>query len=170
VHENVHEVVWSSGVSPDGYPGGIEKYYTMLAEQYRLYTEMADRMSARRSLTNTFFLALNTAILTTLTAALPRQAVNASWLLLPLLVLLIQCAAWFMLMRSYRLLNSAKYRIVGALERVLPARPYSAEWEVVGSGAGRHKYWRLTWLEQWVPVTFAAAYAIGFVSYALWRR
>ena len=32
-----------------------------LLEQYKIYVEMADRISARRGLANTFFLTLNTA-------------------------------------------------------------------------------------------------------------
>jgi len=34
----------------------------LVMDQYKLYVEMADRVSARRSLANTFFLTLNTAI------------------------------------------------------------------------------------------------------------
>jgi hypothetical protein len=37
---------------------------TLGLEQYKIYVEMADRISARRGMTNTFFLTLNTAIFT----------------------------------------------------------------------------------------------------------
>jgi hypothetical protein len=36
---------------------------TIVLEQYKLYVEMADRLSARRALANTFFLTVNTAVL-----------------------------------------------------------------------------------------------------------
>src|SRR4051794_23317808 len=39
-------------------------YRSAVLEQYKIYVEMADRISARRGLTNTFFLTLNTAIFT----------------------------------------------------------------------------------------------------------
>jgi hypothetical protein len=41
-----------------------EKYQAAIMDQYKLYVEMADRTSARRSLMNTFFLTLNTGIFT----------------------------------------------------------------------------------------------------------
>ena len=139
-----------------------EKYRSTVLDQYKLYVEMADRASARRSLTNGFFLTLNVAVLTTLVATIPRQGFSSKWLIFPLLVLLIECLAWFMLMKSYRLLNSAKYQVVAAMEKALPARPYSAEWDLVLSRSGSKRYWRLTLLEQWIPSAFAALYVLGF--------
>jgi hypothetical protein len=75
-----------------------------------------------------------------------------------------------MLVRSYRLLGSAKYRIIAELEKALPARPFAEEWNMVLSGVGRKRYWRLTWLEQWIPPAFAASYAISYVYYLLGRK
>jgi hypothetical protein len=37
--------------------------------------------------------------------------------------LIVQCLAWFWLLRSYRQLNTAKYAVVGVLEERLPASP-----------------------------------------------
>jgi hypothetical protein len=54
------------------------------------------------------------------------------------LVALGQCFAWFYLVWSYRLLNSAKYQVVGALEERLPASPFwAAEWWALGEGTNR---------------------------------
>ena len=39
-----------------------EFYLTPLLEQYKLYVEMADRISSRRQISNSFFLSINTAI------------------------------------------------------------------------------------------------------------
>ena len=80
------------------------------------------------------------------------------WLLLPLVVAFGECYAWFYLVRSYRLLNTAKYAVVGALEERLPASPYwRAEWHALGEGRDRSKYWPLTHIEKWIPTLFAAA-------------
>ena len=66
-----------------------------------------------------------------------KPAGKVWWLALPLLMLLGQGFAWFYLLRSYRLLNAAKYEVVGALETRLPASPYwSAEWTALGGGEG----------------------------------
>ena len=40
-----------------------ENYKAHLLEQYKLYVEMADRISARRQTANSFFLSINTAII-----------------------------------------------------------------------------------------------------------
>jgi hypothetical protein len=80
-------------------------------------------------------------------------------------MLLGECFAWFYLLRSYRLLNTAKYEVVGALERRLPASPYwSAEWTALGKGKDPKKYWPLSHIESWIPVFFAALYVCGFAA------
>ena len=78
-------------------------------------------------------------------------------------MLLVQCGAWFWLVRSYRLLNGTKYLAVGLLEERLPASPYwRAEWQALGEGRDWRKYLPLTHMEQWVPVTIAVIYVAGF--------
>lgn len=86
------------------------------------------------------------------------------WLVFPLIAVLGQCCGWFYLVRSYRLLNSAKYEVIGALEERLPASPYwRAEWFALGEGKDRKKYWPLTHIEQWIPSLFASVYLVAFV-------
>jgi hypothetical protein len=158
--------VLSPGVSPASYDAANEKYLDALMQQYLTYVEMADRISARRGLANTFFLTLNTAVLTTITVFTTHQLHRVGWgLLIPLAVLLAQCVTWFAMVRSYRQLNSAKYAVIGALESRLPASPYwKAEWAALGEGKDRSLYWPITHLEQAVPLMFAAAYTAGFVA------
>jgi hypothetical protein len=162
--DDVRPTVWTS-VPPDEYGGPADKYRAALLDQYKTYVEMADRVSARRGLTNTFFLTLNTLIFTAVGVFWKDRPAAATWLLIvPLIALLVQCAAWFWLVRSYRQLNTAKYVVIGALEERLPASPYwRAEWTALGEGRDHSKYWPLTHLEQWIPVAFAAMYLGGFV-------
>jgi hypothetical protein len=146
-----------------------QTYNSTLLEQYKLYVEMADRISARRGLTNSFFLTLNTGIVGLIAAFNKVSAGPAPWLLvIPLLAILGECFAWFYLVRSYRLLNSAKYRVVGALEERLPASPFwRAEWWELGEGRDRTRYWPLSHVEQWIPILFALIYLTGFVAMML---
>ncbi|MGW7725596.1 hypothetical protein [Streptomyces canus] len=164
--EDVRPTVWNrpSQLSDKPLDGGRD--HAVLLEQYKLYVEMADRVSARRSLTNTFFLTLNTTVFAAIGATWKDGPHTGSWLLVfPLVALLVQCGAWFVLLRSYRQLNSAKYTVIGVLEERLPASPYGrAEWTALGEGKDKAKYWPLTHLEQWVPVTFACTYAGGFIA------
>ena len=162
--------LWNDHITARNYADGADKYQNAILEQYKIYVEMADRISSRRSLTNTFFLTLNSGVLTASALFWQRQPSGGTRLrfVVPLavvlLVLLVLCAAWFWIVRSYRLLNGAKYSIVGLLEQRLPASPYwSAEWRALGEGKDWRKYLPLTHLEQWVPITFAVVYLVGFV-------
>ncbi|WP_316573034.1 RipA family octameric membrane protein [Nocardia canadensis] len=143
-------------------------YDSAVLEQYRLCVEMADRVSARRGLANSFFLTLNTGIFTLVTVfGKSPPADTARWLVIPLIAVLGQCFAWFYLVRSYRLLNAAKYQVVGALEERLPASPFwKGEWWALGEGRDRARYWPLSHIEQWVPVLFGVAYVSGFLAVA----
>jgi hypothetical protein len=165
VIDDVGSRLWNSRVTPAVYDAASEKYQNAILEQYKLYVEMADRVSARRALANTFFLTLNTSVFSVVGIIWSIMPVVTSWwLVVPLLALLAECAAWYYLVRSYRQLNTAKYQVVGALEERLPASPYwRAEWVALGEGRNRSKYWPLTHLEQWIPVTFAAIYVLGAV-------
>lgn len=139
----------------------------LLLEQYKIYVEMADRVSARRGTTNAFFLSLNSAIFAAIGFVWGRESHPASsWILIfPMIVFVVQCLAWFWLVRSYRQLNGAKYAVVGAMEERLPASPYwRAEWKALGEGKDPAAYWPLTHLEQWVPLLFALVYLGGFVA------
>jgi hypothetical protein len=153
-------------IGPDG---GSQTYDGTLLEQYKLYVEMADRVSARRGLTNSFFLTLNTSVVAAFAAfkKLPTGT-EAWWLAIPLIALVGECFAWFYLVRSYRLLNGAKYRVVGALEERLPASPFwRAEWWELGEGRDPRRYWPLTHVEQWIPILFALTYISGLVGAVL---
>jgi hypothetical protein len=138
----------------------------VVMEQYKLYVEMADRVSARRGLANTFFLTLNTVVATAVGVFWqhpPKASVVFS--VLPLVALLGQCVGWFWILRSYRQLNGAKYAVIGALERRLPASPYwRAEWKALGEGRNPAQYWPLSHVEQVVPLFFAVVYVAGFVA------
>jgi hypothetical protein len=147
-------------------PTPTDKLPDGLLEQYKVYVEMADRISARRGVANTFFLTLNTAIFSLMGVFWQRPPHGARVLLVvPWLALVVQCLAWFWLLRSYRQLNSAKYAVVGALEERLPASPYwRAEWAALGEGRDPSRYWPFSHVEQLVPVLFAACYTIGLVA------
>jgi hypothetical protein len=139
----------------------------ILLEQYKLYVELADRVGQRRGLANTFFLTLNTAIMTAIGVFWTEQPgdVSAVWLTFPLVALLTQCLAWFWTIRSYRQLSSGKWAVVGALESRLPASPWwRAEWNALGKGEDPARYWPLTHVEHVIPLIFAGTYLTGFIA------
>lgn len=167
--DDIQDSLWNAAVSQSDYEG-TAGYQSAVFEQYKLCVEMADRVSARRNLSNTFFLSLNSAIVTFLVTALPDVRSRLSvWLLLPGLVIVISmCVSWYVLVCSYRQLNGAKFAVIGAIEERLPAYAYSrAEWKALGEGRDWRLYLPLTHVEQWVPIIFAIAYLLGFLAIVL---
>src|SRR5437868_116209 len=140
--------LWNDAVSAAEYEGARERYQAAILEQWKLYVEMADRISSRRGLTNTFFLTLNTAVFTVIGVVAKQRPHVSSWVpSLALVVVLGECAAWWWLVRSYRQLNAAKFKVVGALEERLPASPYwRAEWVALGEGRDWRRYLPVTHL------------------------
>ncbi|MFC1460963.1 hypothetical protein ACFLQR_00400 [Verrucomicrobiota bacterium] len=136
-----------------------DKCMDHLLEQYKLYVEMADRISARRAMANTFFLTVNTLMVAGMAAYLEKMAARIT-LLAPLAGLIL-CYVWQRLIRSYRQLNRGKYKVIGEMEKRLPCSPYwSAEWTALGEGKDPKKYKPLTAVEVWVPVVFMALYTL----------
>jgi len=133
-----------------------------LIEQYKIYVEMADRISQRRGATNTFFLTFNTAIVAALSGF--QQFANH----IPAAIYIaatVMAITWGILLRSYRNLNSAKFMVIGELEKRLPAQLfYAAEWKALGEGKDYRKYIPLSLIETSVPIVFFAIYVYLFIQ------
>lgn len=138
-------------------------------DQYKVYVEGADRISARRRVANSFFLALNTAVVTLVGIVAEHPVrISAVMILAPWLALVVQCLAWFWILRSYRQLSSAKYAVIGAIEEALPSSPWwRAEWSALGSGTDPTRYWPFSHVEQLIPALFAGVYSLGFLLLAV---
>jgi hypothetical protein len=136
-----------------------------LFEQYKLYVEMADRISARRMLANSFFVGVHTALITAFTVLLKEKLLSPTLLgLTPFFAVVLLCFVWWRVVHSYRQLNSGKFRVIHALEQMLPTAPYDAEWQVLGKGKDRSLYLPLTHVENWVPVSFGLLYGLLAVT------
>ncbi len=134
---------------------------------YRLAVEMADRISARRGVANSFFLSANTAVVGVL------GALNVRWYL-PAAGIVFSMT-WWALLKSYRDLNSAKFDVILAMENRLPVRIYGDEWdrlrkESVPFGIRREafrswlaQYRELGRVERLVPWIFAVLYSAEIV-------
>ena len=135
-----------------------------ILEQYKLYVEMADRISSRRLTANSFFLTINSAIIALGGYAALRfgEATPSSLGLAASLSGVTLCLLWFRLVKSYRDLNTAKFTVIHEIEKLLPVSPYDAEWQLVGRGTRPGKYLPLTHLELLVPWVFAALHLGAF--------
>ena len=144
-----------------------EKYQAHLLEQYKLYVEMADRVSSRRLTTNSYFLSINTALLAFVGYITSKQTSNYLWL--------VGCAGivlsvlWFYIVTSYRDLNTAKFKIIHDIEKRLPLSLYAAEWNAMGRGQVPGLYRPLSHIERVVPWVFAALHGYVIVWNLVWR-
>jgi hypothetical protein len=142
-------------------------YSMLLLEQYKLYVETTNKVSDRRGSAHTMLLTVNTSLITVYGFFLGKEGVAStgsapwSWMM-PIAGLLISLA-WFLLIRSYRALNGAKFEVIREIEARLPARVFDLEWQFLGRGQGR-MYRPLTHLEQYIPLVFALCYLVALVA------
>ena len=166
----MEEKLWNEIKDNSEYSNNKELYQNHILEQYKMYVEMADRISSRRNLANAFFLSINSTILGSVAFLFDKiQLVQPKWIIIsPIIGTLLLCLIWWWLLSSYRKLNTAKYKVVGQLEKRLPASPYwSAEWYELGEGKDPEKYLPLTALEKWIPMIFASTYIMIAVYVAV---
>src|SRR2546423_6198448 len=94
-----------------------------LVEQYKLYVEMADRISARRADTNKFYISLLTALLVILSIVVEKNILSniQGFVLLAIGILGIAlCFVWIVNIRSYSQLNTGKFTVIHDMEKQLP--------------------------------------------------
>lgn len=162
---------------------------TILLELYKTAVEMADRTSARRAGANSFFLTLSTAlaavvgIVSSARKPPPHGSVptfGAFGLVLTATAGIVLALTWQALLRYYRRLNAAKFDVINEIEKKLPVKPYTDEWNILKRTRPaeenepkpspwhpiqRAKRWRrmtkhreATIVEQIVPLVFVATY------------
>src|SRR2546425_4139700 len=124
-------------------------YAEHLLEQYKLYVGMADKISERRQSGNSFFLAINTALVGVLGIVWPRTGglISVLWYAVVSAAGMILCYSWYRLLESYRQLNTGKFKVVHAIEQHLPLRPYDAEWTILGRSEKPELYLPFTHVE-----------------------
>ena len=134
-----------------------DHYKSHCLEIYKLYVEKADAISSRRQSANSFFLAVNTAVLGVIGYVSKsddetKLAVGIAGVLL--------CIFWYRLIRSYKQMNSGKFKVIHEIERQLPLSPYDAEWEALGRGKNAALYRPFTSTEMVVPWIFLLCHVV----------
>lgn len=113
---------------------------------------------------NTFFLGVNTGLLTVFATLVKEKMLTGFSGALPIVALVVLCFVWWRIVRSYRQLNSGKYAVILELEKLLPVAPYTAEWVALGEGKDPRRYLPLTHVENWVPRLFGVLYLLLLVA------
>lgn len=158
--------LWTKDVTEDSYPSK-ELFYAHIFEQYKTCIEMADRISSRRNATNTFFLSLHSFLIGAAGFLYEKGPVaNNIWVNVFLLFgALVLCYGWYRLINLYRQLNTAKFKVIGEYEKVLPTSPFwNAEWAALGFGMDPKLYRSLSDVERWVPMLFSFLYIGMFLA------
>ena len=140
------------------------EYRNHILEQYKICVQMADNISNRRHMTNTFFLTINTGIVSALGIAgymdPDKSQINKDYIIFLVFGLWVFCYMWYQLIKSYRDLNSAKFKVINEIEKILPLRPFDTEWGVLSRGRDRRVYRPFAKTERLVPVVFSALYLL----------
>jgi len=137
-----------------------EKYKDHLVEQYKLFLTLTDKISDRRATANSFFLTLNSAIISAAAFSGIISKTDRFLVLIVGLSVITLCYLWYRIIRSYRDLNTAKFKVIHEIEKKLPLRPYNAEWEAVGRGENKKLYLPFSHIEIIVPWIFIFLYAV----------
>ena len=146
----------------------MDKNRQELLELYKLHAELADKVSQRREGANRLFVSLLTGTLIFLAALLRYGAetipVGAVVIAIGVFGFFL-AAAWFVIIRSYRQLNSGKFKALHELEEKLAYPFFTREWELLEEGKSRSRYWKLSVVETILPVVFAILYLVLIIIF-----
>lgn len=129
--------------------------------------EMADRVSARRASANSFFFTVQAGLAVAMGGFAVRTGgstpePDAFVLTLAAVAGALISGSWWLLLRSYRDLNSAKFKVISKIEREhLSLQPFDDEWQFLKRdpiGPWRQRYAEQGQVERVVPIVFLVLY------------
>lgn len=143
-----------------------QKFGDHLLEQYKLYVEMTDRVSTRRSQTNRFYVSLLSGLL----ALLSLVASNGGLGQIPIVLFvavaalgMLLCLLWHVNIRVYRQLNWGKFQVINEMEQHLPFQSYDREWKILQEGKRGSRFRGISKVEQFVPFIVALPFVLLLV-------
>ena len=141
-----------------------------LVEQYQLYVQTSESIVERRQAISSFYVGINTAIITAITTIisilmgidmLSNKPLSIGIIMLvSSLLSVVLNSNWYLQLESYGKLNSAKMKVISALEKHMPANIFDTEWRIMSSKIGGKKYRSFTNIEKTVPMVFSVIFII----------
>lgn len=119
----------------------------LLFEQYKLYVEMANDVSERRDKTNKFYVTLMSLLLTVF-GIISSITKDSILFIIPLLIMIFFNIVWMKNIESYSTLNRGKFDVINEIEKQLPAKGFTIEWELMEL----YNYQKLTKVEKYIPL------------------
>ena len=158
--ESVSQTLFGNSVNAEGsHPDGrFDDNDKTLLEQYKLFVGTSEALVLRRQNVNTFFLSVNSILLAGEGLLLREDDLSslASAAIVGIAVGgMMLCFVWRRLITSFRQLSAGKFAVIHEMETKLPARIFTAEWEVLGSGKDPKVYRPFTKVESATPYVFA---------------
>ena len=136
-----------------------------LLEIYKLHAGLADSISKQRATANRFYILVLSGLAVLFSTFLQHKSgVPIEWLMIGFGIFgLLLAVAWHGVIRSYRQLNTAKFKVLHELEEKLAYPFFKREWELLGEGTDRKIYQQLTVAESRVPIIFGGCFAVLLV-------
>ena len=136
-----------------------------ILEQYKMFVEMADRVSTKRGQANRFYISLLSGIIIATSAIIEKKLfvdfstlINFSTAILGLII----CFVWRRTILSFRTLNTAKFKVIHEMESHLPFACYDKEWEYLTKDK-TNKYTQLTSSETYIPILLKLPFVALFI-------
>lgn len=141
-----------------------------LVTQYQTYVQTSEAILERRQAISSFYVSVNTTIITAITTIISifmstdmlsnKQLSIGIIILVSSLLSIILNSNWYLQLDSYGKLNSAKMKVISALEKYMPANIFDTEWRVMSSKIGGKKYRSFTNIEKTIPMTFLVFFIV----------
>ena len=137
-------------------------YKNHFLEQYKIYLESIEKTSDRRQSANNYFLTANTVLVSILALSFQTDFLkNIFWFKLFIAIIgILFCIVFWFLIRAYKQLNTGKFNVLHKIESKLPLSLYNYEWEVLGKGKDKNKYYPFSHVELLIPWIFGIMYIV----------
>ena len=138
----------------------------VLMEQYKIFFNSAESLLTRRQTMNSFYLSVNTGLVTIGSGifALMQQNIPLSRLILVLglsIPGILMNISWRQILYSYYINNRAKLKILSMMEKHLVASSLDAEWKVMKNRYNNMQYKSFTDIEKSTPLYFIVFYIVA---------
>lgn len=136
---------------------------TINFELYKFYVEQAEKVSFKRADANKYLLTVNTFVIGLFSISMNFEALaKPLWnYIVPASGALI-CLAWYLMIKSYSALNSAKFKVIHEMEKSMEFGPFTMEWEFAEQGKGK-SYKPISKVEPSIPLIFIGLYACAAI-------
>jgi len=137
-------------------------YKNHYIEQYKIYSESIEKISDRRQSANKFFFTINTILISAIGLSFQNDFLKDILFLKPSITFvgILFCIIFWLLIRSYKQLNSGKFKVLHKIESKLPLAIYEYEWKVLEKGENKKVYYPFSHIELLIPLFLGSIYLI----------